>query len=75
MTDLAVPTLRAVLKTQTPHYTIADVGDACGVSRQAAAQWAAIPLEHIEAVSRLLGKHPSELRPDIFTKPKGARKK
>lgn len=52
-----------------------DVARACGLTRQAIGQWKVVPLAHLETVAKLFGKHPSELRSDIFNKPAKARGK
>ncbi|MFT9016438.1 MAG: hypothetical protein ABF990_11970 [Acetobacter sp.] len=42
------------------------ISEACGLSTAAVSQWKRVPRRHLDTVSRLSGKRPEELRPDLF---------
>ncbi|MFT9360099.1 hypothetical protein [Acetobacter okinawensis] len=42
------------------------ISAACGLSTAAVSQWTRVPRKHVETVSKLSGKQPHELRPDLY---------
>lgn len=43
------------------------ISAACGLSTAAVSQWTRVPRKHVETVSKLSGKQPHELRPDLYS--------
>ncbi len=42
------------------------IAEACGISTAAVSQWNRVPRRHVEAVARVTGIDPQQLRPDMF---------
>lgn len=46
-------------------YTLAAIGKAAGVSKQAVGQWKRVPLSRLSRLAKNLGKSALDLRPDL----------
>ena len=55
--------------------TLAKVGDACGITAQAVADWSRVPAHQVIAVEALTGIPRERLRPDLYGAPRPRPKK